>query len=643
MKLPLAGLMVGVLLLSGCGFFRSQDGLERLTLGSGRTAPAGSGLNVHATIPAPDIPPELSAAGGAPPAPEGRLYSYTLDVESPGDPTLAEDFETVSQLGIMIDEPATMATLEQRLKVSVEEGQSLLQSRGYYDGLVDGRLEPDGDGRLKARFVFTTGSLYKVGATQIILAGPLNMNNEAKAPPSDLTEVELEPGSPARASDILAAVNRAEAAFRNRGYPEVLVENTRYTLDRAQKVVEARVYIKPGPFARMGPVLPLETPTVDQSYLDALRTWKVGEPWNHEKLENFLIALRQSGLFQSVEAFPSEDNDAHSQRAVNVKLAGAPERTVGGMVSFDTDFGPGLTGYWEHRNLTGHGDRLRVDMPLWADMQELTATYRYPYFRRPDQDIIARAGLLHEDTDAYKLVSGSAAAGIERRLSRRWRLSVMAAVEGGSLEDPDEDKKDFFMVGLPVSAVYDSTNSLLDPTKGLRLMTAAAPYTGTFRDDFNVVRTRLEAQGFIPMGTDRLVLALRGVWGALWGADNSQDVPSALRFYSGGGGSVRGYDYQSVGPRNEDRDPLGGVSQVEMSAETRWRFAENMGLVAFVDGGMVYENVDDPIFQDLLWGAGLGFRYYTPIGPIRADVAFPLDKRPGDDDWQLYISIGQSF
>ena len=171
----------------------------------------------------------------------------------------------------------------------------------------------------------------------------------------------------------------------------------------------------------------------------------------------------------------------------------------------------------------------------------------------------------------------------------------------------------------------------------------AAPYTGRFHEDFNVIRTRLEGQAFIPLGSERLVLALRALWGSLWGVDNSQVVPSALRFYSGGGGSVRGYDYQSVGPRNAKLDPLGGVSQVEVGAETRWRFTEDMGLVAFLDGGMVYENVDDKLFQDMLWGTGLGFRYYTAIGPVRADVAFPLQRREDDDAWQLYLSLGQRF
>ena len=640
-------LLAALLLFSGCGAFRTQDlGEERPAFGSGKTPPSGNSVNLHATIPAPAIPPDLKSqaqsAGIAGPA-NSKLYTYALEVKSKKE-ELAETFEKVSRLSQMKDDPATMTTLEQRLAVSLDEGRDILYSYGYYEGQVEGRIEETGSDKAKVTVTFTHGPRYKIGSSKVILVNSLDRRNEAKAPPKNLADVGLASGGPALANDVLAAVARVEDAFRNLGYPRARVEGTRYHIDRSKRTLETEVHIDPRHFARMGEVIRPEEASVDQAYLDALRPWKVGQAWNQSLLDQYLTSLRQSGLFQKVEGFAArEDESTDALRPVRLRLVKAAERTVGGMVSYDTDFGPGLTAYWEHRNLSGHGDRLRLDMPLWKDLQEFTASYRYPYFLRPDQDIIAQGGLLHQDTDAYELTSAAASAGLERRISRWWRASLMGSVEAGRLKDPGQNSKEFVMFGLPVSATYDNTNSLLDPTRGYRLIMLAAPYTGTFREDFNVVRTRVEGQAFLPLGTDTLVLATRLVWGSLWGADNSQDVPNSLRFYSGGGGSVRGYDYQSIGPRNEKRDPLGGVSQVEVGAETRWRFSESMGLVAFLDGGMVYENVDDKLFQNMLWGAGMGFRYYTPIGPARVDVAFPLDRRPDDDAWQLYISLGQSF
>ncbi|MDR3037804.1 MAG: BamA/TamA family outer membrane protein [Candidatus Adiutrix sp.] len=595
------------------------------------------GCALRATPPAahPDRPDEPETR-----TPAETAYSYTLDCRSPGAPLLAERFAKVSRLALMQDQPVGLTTLEQRLAVSLTEGRSLLRNQGYYEGSVSGRLERPEGRTVRAVVVFNPGPLYKFGRIQVTVSGPAPpAAGPAGPPPRTLAEVGLAPGSPATADDMLLAVDRLAEAWRNRGYPEAKVDRARYFANRAARELEAEITLLPGPFVRLGPVLAPGAP-VDQAYLEALKTWQDGRPWSRDLLENYLTTLRRTGLFQTVEAAAEGEDEV---RPIRLQLTKAPERTVGGQLSYDTDFGPGVNAYWEHRNLTGHGDRLRLDLPIWADLQELTATYRYPYLFRPDQDLIARGGLLHQNTDAYRLWSGSASAGLERRLSRYWRVTLSGYTEGGSLSDPNAPKSDFLFFGLPVTTAYDHTDSPLDPTRGARLTLATAPYTGAYHDRFNVFRARLEGQGFLPLGSPRAVLALRGLWGGLWGIDNSRNVPSSLRFYSGGGGSVRGYDYQSVGPRNNQNKPLGGLSQVEVGAETRLRFSETLGAVAFLDGGMVYADAADRLFQDLLWGAGLGFRYFTPIGPVRLDVAQPLDRRPGDSHRQLYLSLGQSF
>lgn len=597
----------------------------------------------------PKIPAELAARArltvksAASLDEEGGVYTYTLDCQCPGDPLLVEKFSQVSRLALMRESVVSRVTLEQRLAVSLIEGESLLRSQGCYDGQVTGRLEEIGPRKIKAIVIFIPGSRYRVGSTLVRITSVGTLPKDSDPPPRFLAEVGLEVGAPAVADDILAAVSRLESAWRNKGYPQARIESSRFVTDRLRKELEVEINLNPGPFVRMGPIWVDQTASVDQSYLDALKTWREGQPWNQVLLETYLEALRRTGLFQFVENDSSLAEVEDGLRTVRLKLAKVAERTVGGQVSFDTDFGLGLSGYWEHRNLTGHGDQLRLELPVWLDLQELIATYRYPFLFRPDQDFITAGGLIHQDTDAYKLWSWSFRGGLERRLSRWWRVSLMGLVEGGSLEDPDKPSTDFFMFGLPLAATYDSTKKFFDPASGARLILTAAPYTGYFHSDFKVMRTRLEAQSFVPLSSEHLVLALRGVWGGAWGAKDSQEIPSSLRFYSGGGGSVRGYDYKSVGPRNTKNDPLGGVAQVETGAEIRARFTETFGAVAFLDGGMVYKNVSGALFKDLLWGAGLGFRYYTPVGPARLDLAFPLDLRPGDAPWQLYLSLGQSF
>jgi len=591
--------------------------------------------------------PAGEEAAPARPAKGEAVYLYTLEARSPAAPFLAERFAQISRLALMRDRPADLATLNQRLAVSLTEAQSLLRNQGYYEGRAFGRLgEASGD-TIPVVVTFNPGPRYKFGRTKVLLADPPPANSSAR-PPSALAEVGLLSGAPARADDMLAAVERLAQAWRNRGFPEARVLSARYAANFETRELESEITLAPGPFTRMGPVLVSGTAPVDQEYLEALKTWQEGQPWNQALLEDYLNTLRRTGLFQSVglaeQSAPARPaTDEGGIRPVRLALTPASARTVGGQINYDTDFGPGTKVYWENRNFTGHGDRLRLDLPIWADLQEFTAAYRYPFLFRPDQDLIARGGLLHQDTEAYRLWSGSTSAGLERRLSRYWRGSLTGYLEGGSLEDPDQAQERFHVFGLPLSFNYDRTDDLLDPTLGARLNLSAAPYTGAYHENFQVYRSRLESQAFLPLGSPRAVMALRGLWGGLWGVDHSQDIPSSLRYYSGGGGSVRGYDYQSLGPRNERRDPLGGLAQVETGAEARLRFTETFGAVAFLDGGTVYAQADDRLLQDLMWGTGAGLRYFTPVGPVRLDGAVPLDRRPGDSPWQLYLSLGQSF
>lgn len=641
-------------------------------------------------IPEPQLPPELAAKAASSASTRGQSEKHAIpytvvcmvrdasgrefgrrgqDDKNPAGEAATDEkeleekaeeivsaFEKISQLHRLIDKPTESAAgLEQRLSVSLDEAREVMKSLGYYSGRVRGRLkrvQEEGPGgqqtkSIEVRIVFTPGTQYRMGATAVIAAVPPVPPEGADAPPASLADVGLALGAPAIAADVLEAVDRVLRSFQDNGYPFAKIANTRYIVDHENKVLEAEARVAPGPFVRMGEIEREGAESVNDCYVQNMRRWRVGRPWRQSRVESYQEALRQSGLFQSILVRPGETEDENGNRAVVTTLESAPERTVGGALKYHSDFGPGVQGFWEHRNLTGYGDRFRIDMPLWLDMQEITMSYRRPFFFRKDQDLVANGGFLNQDTDAYAMTSGAFAAGIERRFSRRWSGSVKGSVEGGTIKEPDKKRLDYYMFGLPLSLAYDSSNSLLNATKGQRLTLSATPYTGEYEGNFNIVRTRVEGQAFFPLiDEDKLVMAFRAVMGMISGED-APKVPPSARFYSGGGGSVRGYEYQSLGPRNSDKDPLGGASLVEFSAEARWKFTPEWGVVAFLDGGTAFEKSigqsSNILNEDMHWGVGVGLRYYTAIGPVRIDVATPLNPRSDDESVQFYISIGQSF
>lgn len=613
-------------------------------------------------IPAPEIPAELRREASElpdPRLPERGALSYRVEIEFKGaefPKPLRKDMTKVFKGASILEQlrrsaPTDPAGLDQRMRSDLEVAGDVLQAYGFYEGQASGRLElqPSGDKRdaaqrYKVIITFDPGPRYHVGKSDIILTDAESLSEGERAElPRTLAEIGLPEGAPVVADEVLGAVGAVRQVFRTRGYPFAEVTGSRYFLDQEQRLLEVEIRVDAGERVRMGE-LELSGPVpVEPKYFEALQNWQPGRLWNQDVVDAYRESLRQTGLFASLDVRPAATPNPRGERNVVVEAVGALERTVGGALRYDSDLGLGLLGYWENRNLTGRGDRLRFELPIWEEKQELAAVYRLPFFLRPDQDLLLGGGVLHEDNDSYKLLTANGGVGLERRLGRHWSGTVGVRGEGGRIQEVDKKEREYYMFGLPFSLTFNDTRNPLDADKGARITLAAAPYGGYYEDYFSVVRTRLDGNFFLPLvGEDTLVLALRGVYGSIIGAE-SGEVPPTIRFYAGGGGSVRGYEFRSIGPRNENDDPLGGDSLVECSVELRWRFLEDWGLVFFTDGGMVYADKVPDRDEDLRWGSGLGLRYYTALGPVRFDVAFPLNKRRDDSSMQLYISIGQSF
>ena len=521
--------------------------------------------------------------------------------------------------------------------------------------------------------------------------------------PEDLSSFGLTGGTPARAETVLAAVDRVPATMHNQGYPLARTGETHYVIDRSTCTLDAEIVIETGPLLRMGDVRTKETgqeaPSVNDTYLNRLATWTQGQYWSDALLTSYRTALQETGLFSSITLKPdlsASDGRASPERIavveaklehssgeqartvssektptskglnastssvpeilpesthgstvpVSLTVRDAPPRTVSGGMQYSTDTGFGVRGSWENRNLFGGGEQLRLSAPIAQDAQRLSATFRKPAFGRRDQALVGEAELLNEETDAYHQTAAYVAGGLERRFSgdwRNWWASARLSLEGGSLDDNIHGKQDYLLFGVPLGLKRDTTNDLFNPTRGTRFSLSLTPYTGTYNGPLTTIRTRVDVSGYwTPFSGDRLVLAARAAAGSLTG-EKVADIPASLRFYAGGGGSVRGYKYQSLGPKDRDGDPIGGLSFNDVSLEARFRITESFGIVPFVDGGMVYDSSMPDWGRDMAWGVGLGFRYYTLIGPIRLDIATPLQDRDDNKAFQIYLSIGQAF
>jgi translocation and assembly module TamA len=270
------------------------------------------------------------------------------------------------------------------------------------------------------------------------------------------------------------------------------------------------------------------------------------------------------------------------------------------------------------------------------------ASYRKPDFLRPDQAFLANLKIAEDRTSAFTSRNLNASVFFERFLTRRTMAGAGTGFRVSHVEQSGAED-DFALGSLPLRFSWDARNDLLDPTRGGRVDLDVTPFVDVRDPSARFVRGYLSTTGYVPVTTGAAsVLAFRMGLGFTAGAERNA-IPADLRFYAGGGGSIRGYPYQSVGPLSGET-PLGGRSLLELSTELRLRIAGNIGMVAFVDGGSAFAAGTPGGDERLLWGAGAGFRYYTGFGPLRVDVAFPLDRRPSlDDSFQIYVSLGQAY
>ncbi|MCL1915361.1 MAG: BamA/TamA family outer membrane protein [Desulfovibrionaceae bacterium] len=594
-------------------------------------------------------------------------WIYQVEASSPDAPEVAEVFLKSSLLErLKGSPPASFANLNQRIKSDLEDARAVMHSFAYYDGRCWSRItqeseelleEASGEGSFTRHVLvrrvtvwihfrlgqqFTLGrSVINIGDADEQLTSVLSSRGRNL---TSLADAGLADGEPATTQAVLEAVARSKNILRNSGYPFAEITGTRYLVDHDHKTLEANISLMAGPFCRMGDLEIQGENRVSRAYLEAMRTWRPGQVWRENQAERFVDNLRRTGLFQTLEVSPGESASGEDLLPVVLTLSPAPERTLSGALKYNSDFGAGVESSWTHRNFSGHGDELKLDMPLWQDMQIFFTQYRRPFVGSPAQDFVAQAALRNEDVKAYSLSSLSVAAGLERRFSRKVSGSLKVSAEAGRLTAADEPRREYTLFGLPASLAYNDTNNPLDAVSGVKLNFALGPYVGTYGDKFTALRGRFDIGTYLPLIAEEntLTLALRGSIGSVMGA-KAEGIPTSIRFYSGGGGSVRGYAYQSLGPRNRHDEPLGGASLMEFGMETRWKINETWGITTFVDAGMVYPESTPDFQESLRWGAGIGLRYYTVIGPLRVDLATPLTPRSGDGVLQLYCSIGQSF
>ena len=531
--------------------------------------------------------------------------------------------------------PDTLGLLRKRMANDIESFITALQARGYFKAQVTGELDTDVSPP-SVRFLIEPGARFVFEKPRLILLP----DDSAREHLRDALH-RIRAGEKYSSGTILDVETALLERLKEHGYPSPVAQEKKIIADHATDRVSVSFTIDTGPAATFGSTQIQGLEDVAERVVTSELAWEEGRPFDRRKVDRTREQLIRTGLFRSVR-IEAEHPEGSSTVNMNLTLLEAPHRSVRAGLWYYSDLGLGTDLGWAHRNIFGAGQELRIDAELAETLQRTKTDLILPRMWHPRQNLGLSAQYEHELTDSYDSTNLSLSALMRRPLSE---LQVGYGLAYRLTEvDNDDEVRRFNLFSIPLIAEFTNADNLLDPTSGVTLAARMEPFTDIGQRETSFVLWNLSGRHYLPLTKNKsIVLATRGRYSLLAGA-NRDSIPEDMLLYAGGGGSIRGYAHQYAGELDEDDDPLGGVSAVDFSAELRFRINREYGVALFGDGGGAFSGRNPSDREDYFWGVGAGLRYFTPIGPIRADVAVPLERREDVDSlFQIYISLGQAF
>jgi len=457
---------------------------------------------------------------------------------------------------------------------------------------------------------------------------------------------EFRAGAPASTSVLRDAARDAISEWRDAGHATAEVSGQSITARASSAELDASITIDPGRQLRFGTLMPSGQERMAPDRVAEIAGLPSGAVFSPAELDRAAERLRDTGVFSSVALNEGASNPGGTID-IEAQVVEAPLRRLGYGAELSSTEGLALSAYWLHRNLTGDGERLRFDAEITGIGQDsgepdgrLSAQISRPATATPDTTFTASLALEYLDDDTFQELFFEGEAGVIQQISPDLSGSVAVGFRYSEISDAFGDRS-VTLLTLPTGLVYDTRDDPLDAASGVYADLDITPFFVTDTGAFGG-RTNLDLRGYIGFGPDeRTRLAGRFQLGTVAGGEIT-DLPPNFLFFSGGGGTVRGQDFRSLGATQNGQE-TGGRSFMGISGELRQDITDTIGAVAFYDAGYI---AADPIWDDSgTWhsGAGLGLRYRTPIGAIRVDLAVPVDAPTRTEDFYLYIGIGQAF
>lgn len=569
-----------------------------------------------------------------------RAISYEVIFQGITDEKLREVILANSQL-IKLKEssPSTEIGLKRRSESDLKNILLALHSKAYFGGTVSQSFDPHKD---TVTVTIDEGPIYTFSAYHIRL-----LQNESEISATDLglnfEALSIVPGAPALPEVILNSEEIILKTLDLSGFAFAILKSREVIADHETHHVDVLWVVDTGPLAYFGPLTITGTYRLKAPFFHKKLRWQEGELYNPLLITRTEEALELSGLFHSISVSTGEEPFNGNQVPIEISVSENKQRTIGFGLKYTTSLGPGFSAEWEDRNIFGEGEKLRIQTDIWEKLQEGNLTYVIPDFKIQDQNLVWLLNYDRERTKSFTENAYSLSASLERNITHRLRFSY-----GGMIKHLESQRSDFNgtfdLLKTPLQLRWSNADSILEPTQGGTLQLKVIPSLQYINKKFAYCINTLTGTLYQSLSSNkRHIFAVKVTLGSIVGAEK-HEIPPPERFYAGSEATLRGFRYLTVSPLEHDgKKPIGGRSMFIYTLEMRNRIGENLGCVLFYDIGNVFSNAIFNFSQVMRQSIGLGLRYYTPVGPLRLDIAVPLNKRHIDNALEAYFSIGQSF
>ncbi|MBS0622533.1 MAG: BamA/TamA family outer membrane protein [Verrucomicrobia bacterium] len=545
--------------------------------------------------------------------------------------------------------PSSFHALHYRANSDVKRLLEVLHSKGYYGAKVTLQMgEP-------IRLIVETGPLYPL--VEFLLDDP---QGSYPLEALQLSDLGLKLGEPAEAKGILDAEQLLLKRLHECGWPLAQIKERDAIVDQAAQTVSVSLQVDSGPLCTFGKMFMNGLKRTRPRFIIQCLPWRYGDQYDPCAVATLTELLRESGIFCSVRVTHAAQVEQEGQLPIIVSVQERKSRTLGLGISYNYEQGFGPEFFLQHRNITGMGDKLTIKGTTGNREQDLTLSYRRPHFLCCRQNLLLSAQGSNENKPAYDALSFKGSVLIDR-VFRRFIYSYGVKFEQVQTRKSNNNGT-FSLLSAPLNWTLSTVDDLLDPGCGFRLHLQIQP-TINIVDNEQVpldppaktsIKNRASLRGFSKQQLwvygyhtlfrdKRLILAGWATWGTLF-FSSDQRVPPPERFYAGSDAALRGYRYQRVGPIGPDGKPTGGRSIMIYGAEARLRINNDFGVALFYEVGNVFTSQWPRFDTEVLNSVGIGPRYYTAIGPLSLDIAFPLNRSQGRArHFEIYVNIGQPF